>query len=92
MSYCIHDMRGFSCPRWVSGPVAYVRFHGPTELKYAGRYTHAQLRHWAGQIREFRDAGRDVFVYFNNDNAGYAAANAKELQGLLDLTVARREK
>lgn len=92
MSHCIHDLRGFACPRWLTGSVAYVRLHGPTEKKYAGRYRPAQLRGWAEYIRHFRDSGHDVFVYFNNDEAGYAVANAKELQELLDAVPARQEK
>jgi uncharacterized protein YecE (DUF72 family) len=41
------------------------------------------LRTWAGKIDGFRPSGRDVFVYFNNDDAGHAVANARELRGLL---------
>jgi uncharacterized protein YecE (DUF72 family) len=92
MSYCIHDMRGFFYPRWVTGPLAYVRFHGPAQNKYAGRYGRAHLREWAEQIRVFQEAGHDVFVYFNNDKAGHAVVNAKELQGRLDAVPARQEK
>src|SRR5262249_3038094 len=37
MGFCIHDLRGAACPEWVTGPLAYVRFHGPTAVAYAGR-------------------------------------------------------
>jgi uncharacterized protein YecE (DUF72 family) len=85
MGFCIHDLRGASCPDWVTGPLAYVRFHGSTVLPYAGRYDLGHLREWAGRIREFRRAGRAVYVYFNNDNTGYAVRNARELQELLGI-------
>ena len=92
MSYCIHDMRGFYCPRWVTGPVAYLRFHGPTEKKYAGCYTRAQLAGWAEAIRAIRESGHDVFVYFNNDDAAHAVRNAQELRGLLDAVPVHQEQ
>jgi uncharacterized protein YecE (DUF72 family) len=85
MGYCVHDMAGFPCAPWVTGPVAYVRFHGPTEKRYAGRYDHDHLRRWAGHIEAIRRAGHDVYVYFNNDNGGHAVTNALELKALLGL-------
>jgi uncharacterized protein YecE (DUF72 family) len=83
MSFCIHDMRGFQCPAWTTGPLVYIRFHGPTDLKYAGRYGQAQLRTWADRIRDFLSSGRDVYVYFNNDDQGHAVTDARELITLL---------
>jgi uncharacterized protein YecE (DUF72 family) len=83
MGYCIHDMRGFECPAWATGPVVYVRFHGPTALRYAGCYTHAHMERWAERINDYRRAGYTVYAYFNNDNAGYAIRNALELRRLL---------
>jgi uncharacterized protein YecE (DUF72 family) len=85
VGFCVHDMRGSESPDWVTGPLAYLRFHGPTELKYAGRYTPDHLRRSAERIEQIRDAGHDVFAYFNNDNRGYAVANARELKELLHL-------
>jgi uncharacterized protein YecE (DUF72 family) len=85
MSFCIHDLRGAASPRWVTGPLAYVRFHGPTARAYAGRYDLAQLAGWAEQIHEFQSGGRDVYVYFNNDDQGFAVTNARELRSLLGI-------
>jgi uncharacterized protein YecE (DUF72 family) len=83
MTFCIHDMPGLSCPDWVTGPAVYVRFHGPSEVKYAGRYGVAFLRRWAEAIQDFRRSGRDVYAYFNNDGGGHAVTNARELLELL---------
>src|SRR5205807_1945057 len=83
MSFCIHDMRGSVSPAWVTGPIAYLRFHGPNDVAYAGRYDRAHLRRWAEKIEAFQANGRDVFVYFNNDGGGHAVTNARELQALL---------
>jgi uncharacterized protein YecE (DUF72 family) len=83
MGFCIHDLRGCSCPIWTTGPLVYLRFHGPTQAAYAGRYDVKQLRKWAETIREFCTSGRDVYIYFNNDANAYAVANARELRNLL---------
>ena len=85
VSFCIHDLRDFSCPKWVTGPLVYVRFHGATAIKYAGCYDSSHLQEWAEHIREYQQSGLDVFAYFNNDNQGYAVKNAQELRTLLKL-------
>ncbi len=83
MGFCIHDLAGVPCPPWVTGPLVYLRFHGPTNVHYAGRYTPAHLRKWAEFMQKQHDAGYEVYAYFNNDDRGYAVVNARELQGLL---------
>jgi uncharacterized protein YecE (DUF72 family) len=87
VSFCIHDLRGQSCPDWVTGPAVYVRFHGPTARAYAGRYSPGQMRAWAERIDRWRRAGHDVYAYFNNDDAGHAVTNARELRDLLGVAV-----
>jgi len=84
VGFCIHDMRGAPCPDWVTGPISYVRFHGPTETAYAGSYSRGQLEAWAERIESVRDAGHDVYVYFNNDWGGHAVTNARQLKGMLE--------
>jgi uncharacterized protein YecE (DUF72 family) len=71
----------------VTGRVCYVRFHGPTETAYAGRYSRGQLAAWAERIDAIRDAGHDVYVYFNNDWGGHAVTNARQLKGMLEAAV-----
>jgi uncharacterized protein YecE (DUF72 family) len=62
---------------------AYFRYHGRSEL-FASRYSDAELRAEAAKIRRVVRGGADVYVYFNNDARGYAVANARLLQTLLD--------
>jgi uncharacterized protein YecE (DUF72 family) len=88
MSFCIHDMRGFPCPLWVTGPVVYLRFHGPIEAGYGDCYPPSALRTWAERIETFRQNGRPVYAYFNNDVGGHAVANARDLLALLGVTPA----
>ncbi len=56
----------------------YVRLHGDTEL-YASGYSAAALDRWAGCCGDWADAGRDVFVYFDNDAKGFAPHDALSL-------------
>jgi uncharacterized protein YecE (DUF72 family) len=51
--------------------------------KYQGDYTKAQLRTWAKRIEEWRQTLKHVFVYFDNDQAGYAANNALKLKRMV---------
>lgn len=61
----------------------YVRWHGPGESAYTGRYGHSRLQPLARRIEEWNAAGQEVFVYFDNDEAGYAPADALALQKML---------
>ena len=62
----------------------YVRLHGPdTRHLYAGSYPDQDLLWWAQRIREWSAAGRDVFVYFNNDGEGNALRNAAALKAMV---------
>ncbi len=91
LSFCIYDLPGVPCPRWVTGPVVYLRFHG-SGTRYGGRYGTEDLGSWAGLLRDLAAgtapetpdrASRPVYVYFNNDAEGHAVANALELRTML---------
>ena len=56
--------------------------HGP-RAAYRGSYCQAALAAWADRIRGWRSQGLDVYLFFDNDEAGHAAANARTLLGLL---------
>lgn len=67
VALCIADSAG----RWpyleaVTGDFVYVRLHGNKRL-YVSGYGSAALEAWAARIGAWRDAGRDVYVYFDND-------------------------
>lgn len=40
--------------------------------------------HWAGAISSWLRAGKEVFCFFDNDQAGYAPQNALRLQEIFD--------
>ncbi len=83
-AFCVFDLAGEQSPRLLTANFGYVRLHGPTAWKYSGRYAQAQLREWLRCFEGWLKGGaRQVFVYFDNDQAGYAALNALELQNMI---------
>jgi len=85
-AYCIFDLAGFQSPMEVTTDLVYVRLHGPGG-KYQGSYSDDALARWAKQIRKWRREERGVYVYFDNDQAGYAAHNALRLKELAENSV-----
>jgi len=61
----------------------YVRRHGDT-AEEAGCYSTARIEKEAARVRSWTAAGKDVFVYFNNDLRGYAVKNAALLKKLVE--------
>jgi uncharacterized protein YecE (DUF72 family) len=66
----------------VTSGCVYVRFHGSGDQRYQGKYTEAELGAWARQIAALA-AGRDAYLYFNNDYNAYAVRDARRLRELL---------
>ncbi len=81
-AFCIHDFRGEQMPKLITADFTYIRFHGPNAAAYSGSYEIGVLRKWAGQIAEWQDRLRNVYVYFNNDIEGHAVKNALKLREL----------
>lgn len=78
---CVFDLAGQQSPQGLTANFAYLRLHGPSGQKYAGRYTRRQLSEWLELCGTWISRGaRQVFVYFDNDQLGYATLNALELQ------------
>jgi uncharacterized protein YecE (DUF72 family) len=82
IGFCVHDMAGSITPRWASGRLAYLRFHGG-EGKYWGRYPDERLLGWADWIVEQAREGREVWCYFNNDIHGHAIDDALTLRAMV---------
>src|SRR5437588_1346334 len=83
-AFCVYDIGGFHSPILTTADFAYVRLHGPGK-KYQGSYSHRALETWAKQIDAWAGEGKSVFVYFDNDQAAYAALNGLALRKLLRL-------
>lgn len=84
-AFCIYELAGHNSPMLVTADFVYVRLHGPGD-KYQGSYSRKQLKDWAEACRGWQQQGLDVFVYFDNDQLGYAAFNAQTLKELVQNT------
>lgn len=83
-AYCVMSGAGLPCVLRATAPFVYVRLHGPDHHHlYGGSYGEDDLRWWADRVREWEGAGREVFLYFNNDGDGHAVRNARLLRELL---------
>jgi uncharacterized protein YecE (DUF72 family) len=80
---CLHDMQGSATGRERVGPFVYVRYHGASGT-YSGGYPADRLARWAEWLQAEREAGVDVFAYFNNDVGGHAPRDAVTLRQLLE--------
>jgi uncharacterized protein YecE (DUF72 family) len=60
----------------------FVRFHHGTRGR-GGNYSDSELDEWAERISNWREAGTDVYAYFNNDWNAYAVKNGLRLKQLL---------
>lgn len=79
VAFCIYDLAGHQSPLHVTADFVYVRLHGPGD-KYQGSYPAPVLAEWNERILAWVSQGKDVYIYFDNDQAGYAAKNAMALQ------------
>ncbi|MBW3111058.1 MULTISPECIES: DUF72 domain-containing protein [Bacillaceae] len=75
-----------------------IRFHGRNlygwnkpngedwrEVRYLYRYNRAELEEWIPHIHRLHENSKDLYILFNNNSGGDAAANAKELIELLGI-------
>jgi uncharacterized protein YecE (DUF72 family) len=76
--WCVFDMPDFTSPVVATADFAYVRFHGSSGL-YSSNYSDKELYSWAKKIAKLGESLKAVYIYFNNDVAGYALNNARTL-------------
>ncbi|MEJ2662520.1 MAG: DUF72 domain-containing protein [Spirochaetia bacterium] len=81
-AFCIYQLGGLASPREVTADFVYIRLHGPGG-KYRGSYDTRTLEDWAQAVGTWCAQGKDVYCYFDTDQAGYAAQNALTLQVML---------
>lgn len=78
-AYCPFHLAGYQSPIEITADLTYIRLHGPGG-KYQGSYDDQALGTWAGRINEWRRDLQQIYVYFDNDDSGYAAHNALRLR------------
>jgi uncharacterized protein YecE (DUF72 family) len=82
-AFCQYELGGFESPHVITADFTYIRLHGPAASAYGGCYSDSALEKWAARIRDWKELRR-VYVYFDNDEAGYAVRNALALRALLE--------
>jgi len=81
-AFCIYELGGHESPMLITADFVYVRLHGPGN-KYQGSYTMDHLKKWAELLLRWKDEGKDVYVYFDNDQEAFAAFNAITLKDMV---------
>jgi uncharacterized protein YecE (DUF72 family) len=81
-AFCIYELDGFLSPKETTADFVYVRLHGP-DGAYRGSYDRQTLSGWAGAMSAWNAKGLDVYCYFDNDEGGYAVANALALRDMV---------
>jgi uncharacterized protein YecE (DUF72 family) len=81
-AFCIYELDGYLSPKEITADFVYVRLHGPNG-PYKGQYSTQTLAGWAGAFSAWENQGLEIFCYFDNDEAGYAAQDARRLQDMI---------
>ncbi|MDX1667240.1 MAG: DUF72 domain-containing protein [Saprospiraceae bacterium] len=76
---CFYDLENYRSPEKHTAGFVYLRLHGPNEEAYTGSYPEKELKKFAGKFTGWRDEGRPVYCYFDNDQEGYAPNDALRL-------------
>jgi uncharacterized protein YecE (DUF72 family) len=78
-AFCLYHLAGQLSPKEVTADFVYVRLHGPGKA-YQGSYDNRTLAGWADAFSAWRNQGREIFCYFDNDQNAYAVRDALRLQ------------
>ena len=81
---CMADRFGGGAGIPETAGFVYLRRHGPESGRlYTGCYSGEALRRDARRIKKWLSAGKDVYLYFNNDAHGWAVKNAQGVRNLI---------
>lgn len=82
-AFCIFDLGGFLSPLTCTADFVYIRLHGPGR-PYHGKYDARALHGWAEKLCHWQALGKEVYLFFDNDEAGFAVQNALHIQQLVE--------
>lgn len=82
VALCLADWPELSVTGPVTAEFVYLRRHG-SGVRYGGSYPASMLNDNARRIRGWLRGGRDVYIYFNNDEAAHAVQDAHRLVELV---------
>jgi uncharacterized protein YecE (DUF72 family) len=83
VALCIPVGGGLHPDRITTAPFTYIRMHRGQEPR--GGFSLDELKVWSGEIRGLATAGKEVYLYFNNDWEGFAIRDAVTMERLLGL-------
>jgi uncharacterized protein YecE (DUF72 family) len=81
-AFCIYELAGQVSPQEITADFVYIRLHGPGG-PYQGQYTTEVLAGWARAFAAWAVQGKEVYCYFDNDEAGYATQDAMNIQEMI---------
>ena len=77
--FCNADSPKTELTDWLTSDIAYIRLHG-RESWYGYEYSARELKNIVELMQRMVRAGaKQIYVYFNNDLAGFAPKNARRL-------------
>jgi len=88
IALCLADSSLYPRTDVLTTDFMYCRLHGRSEL-FASSYSVGELEHEAQQLQRHREAGVDIYIYFNNTMHGHALSNARTLLALLGSQTAK---
>jgi uncharacterized protein YecE (DUF72 family) len=83
LAFCQFEIAGLRTPDVVTAGLVYVRLHGPGREAYRGSYSDEVLAGWAERARRWAGDGKEVWIFFDNDEAGYAVRDALRLSAMI---------
>jgi uncharacterized protein YecE (DUF72 family) len=81
IAFCLFDLAHFRSPEALTSDIIYIRLHGPDDA-YCGSYSIESLKEWAQKIINWNAENRLVYLFFDNDQNGYAAENTRMIRHL----------
>ena len=88
-AFCIYDLDGVLSPKEITSDFVYIRLHGPGG-PYRGEYGTKVLSEWAKTFASWAGEGKEVYCYFDNDEAGHAPRDASRLVEMMDAMHGRK--
>jgi len=82
ISFCIFELGEKESPILTTADFVYIRLHGPSG-PYQGDYSKDSLKTWAVRINNWLSDDKEVYLYFDNDQKGYAPKNAQEIEQII---------
>jgi uncharacterized protein YecE (DUF72 family) len=82
VAFCIYNLAGNLFPKEVATNFVCVRLQGP-KVAYQGQYDGKPLSGWAGAFSNWARQEKEIFCYFDNDQAGYAVQDALKPQKMV---------